>query len=208
MKIVNLAVLIMFSSMFSACSSDDAAAGGAGTTAGLLMHGESGTKVNVNGEWASPCSNTSPGTSDDSKTILVFSGSSLMGYAEKYTSKDTSCTGTATRFDRTDYYTTATTKGLTLTLNTEKAVLGWQNSSVDTVAPDRKSGGALPNTPTVTTASSPWYFSDTSGDQRWVFYIDDSDAANGNYVLYKEERPNVSVVHPSYLDIEPFTKKK
>jgi len=183
----------------TACSSDDAAVGG------ITVLAESGNKVDISGEWARPC------TTDivDKQNIYLFSGSTMKFVIDKYTSTDGTCTGTATRTYSVTYVNTDGTETLAVTVSGEKTVLGWEDAVSTVTAPNSQTGPALAATPTATTLVVTWAGSSTPGDLRLIFYVDDSDAANNNLVLYRGALlTNTTDTYDDYLRADrPFTKR-
>lgn len=200
----------------TACSSDSAA-----PAAGFSLNASSGSKVDVTGKWIGVCYRYYDWDTTayiDAKDVLIFGGGTITSEVEKYTSSGSTCTGTATRgtINYSLYnFDSAGKKIATFpaTMGTEKVVLGWHdNSSSTTTAPNSLAGPPLAGTPTASTINFKYSLqtaSDTYGDYRWILFVDDSDKANGNFVLYYGLVRNKTGTYPDYLKaLDYLTKAK
>jgi len=172
------------------------------------VNSASGSTVSLDGEWKSDCA------AGDTRRAIAFTGHHanvrINVYDEEYPSKDGTCTGTPTRTKDDDYSMFFFDSGVTADNDGEKEVLGWTNTADDETpvpAPDSLAGPPLQDTPVVTQLkmSDSLFFTEL----RWIVYVDDTDADNGNYKLYfAEDRGFVGLVdYPDYLVVSnAYTK--
>ncbi len=153
------------------------------TTTGIRVNAYSGSKVDITGEWRSGCYFYAFGTDRYAKDHVVISGNEVSYFLDLYSSVDTTCSGTPTRYD-TDYVYAEGNVALMAAVSGEKAMIGWQNYLKDVpVSPNSQADrAALPDTPVATSIDLTWFGTETLGDLRVAVYVDDRNA--DEWVMY------------------------
>lgn len=205
MSRLRLCSVIFVPAFLTACGTDsDNAATGASSP--IAVYAASGNKLDASGEWHGPCVSNYP----DTKVVYKFSGSTIYVYKDKYTTTDGSCAGTVNTREKEFFYQNSNAEaGNVATVTGEKTAAGWVDTNdIGTTAPTSLAGPALSDTPKVSTVDMPSAWSVLLGDYRLIIFIDDSDAANGNYSMYMAESENKQGTYPGYLKNRVYTKLK